>query len=94
MAVFRNGRPTSVPVIHSVNDGDNDADDDDDDDKGSLDEFPLRGDQVTITYDAMFADGNRFDSSRFRNDNKFEFILGKGENTMQYFLCLDLTLFS
>jgi len=47
--------------------------------ESSGDELPLLGDQVTITYDAMFADGNRFDSSHFRSDNKFEFILGKGE---------------
>jgi len=49
--------------------------------EGAADELPLRGDRVTVTYDAMFADGNRFDSSRFRSDNKFEFILGKGEST-------------
>jgi len=47
--------------------------------EGAVEEFPLLGDQVTITYDALFADGNRFDSSQFRTDNKFEFILGKGD---------------
>jgi len=45
----------------------------------AMSEFPLLGDRVTITYDAMFADGNRFDSSQFRSDNKFEFVLGKGK---------------
>jgi len=44
-------------------------------------EFPQLGDRVTVTYDAMFADGNRFDSTQFRSDNKFEFILGKGETS-------------
>jgi len=48
--------------------------------EGAVDEFPVHGDRVTITYDAIFADGNRFDSSRFRSDNKFEFILGKGDS--------------
>lgn len=47
--------------------------------EGDKNEFPLLGDRVSITYDAMFADGSRFDSSQFRSDNKFEFILGKGE---------------
>jgi len=47
--------------------------------EGAMNDFPLHGDQVTITYDALFADGNRFDSSQFRSDNKFEFVLGKGE---------------
>jgi len=42
-------------------------------------ESPLLGDRVTITYDAMLANGSRFDSSQFRSENKFEFILGKGE---------------
>jgi len=45
-------------------------------------EFPQLGDRVTVTYDAMFADGNRFDSTQFRSDNKFEFILGKGESVV------------
>jgi len=48
--------------------------------EGAVDDFPLLGDRVTVTYDAMFADGNRFDSSQFRSDNKFEFILGKGDS--------------
>jgi len=52
--------------------------------EGSVDEFPVHGDRVTITYDAMFPDGNRFDSSRFRSDSKFEFVLGKGENIYCY----------
>ena len=58
--------------------------------ESAQDEFPLLGDQVTVTYDAMFADGNRFDSSQFRSDNKFEFILGKGKRlylTVQYVSC-------
>jgi len=47
--------------------------------EGAVNDFPLLGDRVTVTYDAMFADGNRFDSTQFRSDNKFEFVLGKGE---------------
>jgi len=50
-------------------------------------EFPLPGDQVTISYDAIFADGNRFDSSQFRSDNKFEFILGKGDVLLLHNAC-------
>jgi FKBP-type peptidyl-prolyl cis-trans isomerase len=41
-------------------------------------ECPLIGDHVAVSYDAMFADGSRFDSSHFQGDQKFEFILGKG----------------
>jgi len=47
--------------------------------ESAMNEFPVPGGQVTVSYDAMFADGNRFDSSQFRSDNKFEFVLGKGE---------------
>ena len=47
--------------------------------EGVGNEFPLLGDCVTITYDALFANGKRFDSSQFISENKFEFILGKGE---------------
>ena len=58
--------------------------------EGAVSEFPLLGDRITISYDAMFADGNRFDSSQFRSDNKFEFTLGKGE--ILYCCTLQVTL--
>jgi len=60
--------------------------------EGTVDECPMLGDRVIITYDALFADGNCFDSSHFRSDNKFEFILGKGNNPLSlaepYFILL------
>jgi len=46
---------------------------------GVAEEFPFPGDRVTVKYDALFADGKRFDSSQFRSDSKYEFVLGKGE---------------
>jgi len=55
---------------------------------GISDEHPLIGDRVLVHYDALLANGQRIDSSRFRSDSGFEFILGKSKGSNCFFLVI------